>query len=104
VIESLRRVLDRIFGRSRRIETKLDRVLELQERTMNQIDQLIADFDAETTAVAAQLDAIRAELAASKNDAVTPAQLTALDAISARLKALGADPAQPIPPAPPAPV
>lgn len=58
-----------------------------------QIADLTAAFNDETNVLAAKLDA----LIAGGADDVTPEQIAGLQAISDRLKALGADPAQPIP-------
>lgn len=59
----------------------------------DQVKQLAADFDAETTAVAKRIDDLIAKLANS----VDPADVAALQAISDRLKVLGTDPNDPIP-------
>jgi outer membrane murein-binding lipoprotein Lpp len=82
--------------------------------------KLISDFDTETTAVATRLDKIQTDNAAAikalqdqiaAGSPVTAQDLTDLGAgfdamtpISARLKTLGADPAQPIPVDPNPPV
>lgn len=94
--------LRRLFcrGRSARLEQKLDLILQLQGKTMGQLEDLTAAFDAETTAVAARIDKLGADLQAaiSNGQAPKPETLAALAAISDRLKALGTDPANPIPP------
>ncbi len=98
----------------KRLEDKIDRVLKIElalAREMiimsDQINaalaKLAADFDAETNAVAAKLDALAAALASAASP-VDPAVMAQLQAVSDRLKALGADPAAPIPAAPEAPV
>lgn len=66
---------------------------------MGQLEDLVTAFDAETTAVAARLDNLTAELQAAIAAGVAPKPetLAALAAISARLKILGSDPNAPIP-------
>jgi hypothetical protein len=61
----------------------------------DRIKKLIADFDAETNAVAAKLDALKQQV----TDGASADEIVAgLQPISDRLKALGADVANPIPP------
>lgn len=57
------------------------------------IAKLIADFDAETNAISSRIDTLIANAGSSEEI------IAGLEPISARLKALAADPAQPIPPA-----
>lgn len=94
---------------------KVDKITMTVETLKAQQAKLIADFDAETTAVATRLDKIRTEAAASiqalkdqiaAGSPATAADLqslsdgfAAMEPISARLQALGSDPAAPIPPA-----
>lgn len=66
---------------------------------MSQLDDLIAAIDNETNAVAAEVAALRAQLAAAPT--VTQATLDKLSSISTRLQGIAADPANPVP-APPA--
>lgn len=95
-----------------RIENKLDRLLKFEltfakemlimsDQINAALAKLASDFDAETNAVAAKLDALAAALATSvaSQTPVNPAVMAQLQAVSDRLKALGSDPAQPIPPA-----
>ncbi len=91
--------MDRLFGRSRRVEAKLDRILIAQEIIMGQLEDLTSALDAETNAVAAKLDKLSAELASAitTGQAPKPETLAALSAISDRLQSLGADPEAPIP-------
>lgn len=74
-------------------------LFETLEKIMGQLEDLATAFDTETTAVAAQIDKLHAELnaAIAANQAPDPATLAKLQAVSDRLKALGADPANPIP-------
>lgn len=67
---------------------------------MGQLEDLTKALDAETNAVAARIDTLLASLAAAvaAGQAPKPETLAALEAVSARLKSLGADPAAPIPP------
>lgn len=97
--------LRNLFGRSRRIETKLDRLIALQEKTMGQLEDLVTAIDAETNAVAARIDHLGSELASALAAGQAPKAetLAALSTISDRLKSLGADPANPVPPPAPAP-
>jgi hypothetical protein len=96
---SVRAFLVRLFGRGDRLERKIDRILEVQETTMTTIEQLAKDLDAETNAIAAKMDKLSADLADAKaaGQAPAPETIAALEGISARLKALGSDPAAPIP-------
>jgi hypothetical protein len=83
---------------NRKLEEILAQVKSLGVLIMSVADQvkkLAADFDAETNAVAARIDAILAKLA---EGTVDPADVAALEAVSARLKTLGEDPSNPIPP------
>lgn len=67
---------------------------------------VIADLDAATNQAAAEQSKLVAEIAALKSQGLPPtdAQLAQLEAIAARVKSLGADPANPVPPVPaPAP-
>ncbi len=78
------------------------RVDELSKRKptlMINLEELTAALDAETTAVAIRIEALLADLiyAQNNNQAPKPETLAALTAISARLKVLGANPADPIP-------
>ena len=75
--------------------------------TVLSVKQLVSDLDVETNAVAAKVDAQTAAIQALKDQiaaggVVSQADLDAIEAgltpISARLKALGADPTTPIPP------
>lgn len=77
------------------VEQKLDLILE-RLKTMPTLDDIITSFDTETNVISARLDKLMAELTAA-GQAPTPTQLAQLQAISDRLKALGADPANPIP-------
>jgi hypothetical protein len=99
---SMRRFFSRVFGRGARLEAKIDRVLELQELTKMTLEDLVKDFDAETNAIAAKMDKLQGDLAAAHaaGEAPKPETIAALEAISARLKGLAADPAAPIPAAP----
>ncbi len=90
------------LGRWRRIEEKLDRILSNQEIFMSQYTDLVSALDAETTAIAARIDALTASVAAAVAAGQAP-DLTPLQAISDRLKSLGTDPAAPIPAPAPAP-
>lgn len=76
--------------------------LNLREKIMSALDDLTTAIDQETNAVAARIDKLTGELAAAvaAGQAPTAAQIAALQAVSDRLKTLGADPAAPIPPAP----
>lgn len=85
---------------SRRPPTILQRIeagvlkLQRQVRYMDtRITKLINDFNDETNAIAARIDALIA--AGSDADAI----VAGLQPISDRLKALGANPEEPIPPA-----
>lgn len=75
----------------------LVRAVRAQETIMmNQNDQILAfsqRLDTASTAIAAELTALRAKIVGT----VDPATLTALDANIARLEALGVDPANPVP-------
>lgn len=72
---------------------------------MGQLEDLVTALDTETNAVAARIDKLSAELrdALSKGAPPAPATLTALSAISDRLKVLGSDPSNPIPASPATP-
>lgn len=94
----------------RRLET-IEQQIKHQGVLMTDVNQQVLDltaaFDAETTAVAARLDKLVAQAAAdAAADAGTikPETLAALAAVSARLKTLGADPVTPIPAHVPDPV
>lgn len=65
---------------------------------MSQLNDVLTAIDTETTAVAAEVDALRASLA----NVITPDQLAKLASISSRLQGIAADPANPVPAAPPA--
>jgi hypothetical protein len=86
--ERANRKLEDIFAQLKQLGVKIMSVSD-------QIKKLAADFDAETNAVAARIDAILAKLA---EGTVDPADVAALEAVSARLKTLGEDPSNPIPP------
>lgn len=62
----------------------------------DQIQKLIGDFNDETNAIAAKIDALN--LAAGLTP--TPEQISALQGISDRLKQLGSDPSNPVPASP----
>jgi hypothetical protein len=96
---SVRSFFQRLLGRGDRLERKIDRILELQETTNMTLEQLAQDLDTETNAIAAKMDKLSADLAAAKaaGQAPAPETIAALEGISARLKALGSDPAAPIP-------
>ena len=79
--------LDRILAHIRQLGVSMASVSE-------QVKQLAADFDTETNAVAARIDAILAKLA---EGTVDPADVAALQAVSDRLKILGQDSSNPIP-------
>jgi hypothetical protein len=83
-----------------RVDEVIHRLNKLERSIMGlqqDMTQLISDFDAETTAVSARIDALELQVGSP----VTADQVTQLQAISARLKVLGSDPNQPIPPATP---
>lgn len=82
-----------------RLENKIDQLAQRIWHMDGTVQQLITDFDTETTAVAAKIDAL---IAANANT-ISPDQVAQFQAISARLKALGNDPANPIPAPAPAP-
>jgi hypothetical protein len=94
-----------VFSNKRlaRLEDKLDALVKyLHERIpniMGQLDDLITAIDNETNAVAAEVDALKAQLAAAPT--VTQAELDKLTSISTRLQAIAADPANPVPNTPP---
>jgi ABC-type transporter Mla subunit MlaD len=94
-----------MFKRGRRIEQKLDALTRLVQtfykHTMSQLDDLITAIDNETNAVAAEVAALRAQLAAAPT--VTQATLDKLSSISTRLQGIAADPANPVPAPAPAP-
>ncbi len=90
-----------------RIEDKLDRLLKFEivfakemlhmsDQINAALAQLAADFDKETNDIAAKMDGLTAALAAASTP-VDPAIMASLQAVSARLKSLGADASQPIP-------
>lgn len=87
-----------------RIEDLLQQLLEGQDISMSQIDDVITALNTNTNAVAARLDQMIAEIAADKASTVSAAQLASLTAISDHLKTLGSDPAAPVPTPPPAAV
>jgi hypothetical protein len=60
---------------------------------MSKLDDLTKQIDDETNAIAAKIDSLQLKA----GDAVTAEQLAALQAVSDRLKTLGADPANPVP-------
>lgn len=65
------------------------------------LDDLVIAIDNETNAVAAEVSALRAQLAAAPT--VTQATLDKLSSISTRLQGIAADPNNPVPaPTPPA--
>ena len=70
---------------------------------MSALEDLVTALDAETNTLSAKMDKLVAELAAANGQAPKPETLAALQAISDRLKVLGADPAAPIPAPAPAP-
>lgn len=76
-----------------------------EARIMGALEDITNAIDAETNTIAATIDKLRADLAAAqaKGDPPSPETLAHLQAISDRLKLLGADPSNPIPPTPAAP-
>jgi uncharacterized phage infection (PIP) family protein YhgE len=119
-----------MFGWRRRLERKVDLILERLPRIMSALEDVIAQIDSATTAIATALDnegkgisAVASEVAAlhaqlSAAPTVTPAVLSQLSSINSRLssaqatiaaqatqlQSIGADPANPVPtPAPAAP-
>lgn len=78
--------------------------------TKGQFDTLISMFNAETNSLATRLDALKLQLASalangdrSMTAAETQAVFDELTAVSGRLTALAADPANPLPDNPPVP-
>lgn len=78
--------------------------------TKGQFDTLISMFNTETNSLATRLDALKLQLAAalangdrSMTAAETQAVFDELTAVSGRLTALAADPANPLPDNPPVP-
>ncbi len=97
------RFFDRLFfgeRRSRRIERKLDLILERQVILMGKQDDLTAvlnQINDATNKVAAEV----ADLKLKTGDVVTQAQVDLANGIRDRLTAIAADPADPVPaPAP----
>jgi hypothetical protein len=84
-----------------RLEHKIDHLIQRNAAMATQLEDLISAIDAETNAVAAEVDALHAQLAAAQGATVTQADLDRLAAIRDRLKTIGSDPANPVP-APPA--
>lgn len=72
---------------------------------MGALEDITNAIDAETNKIASVVDKLRADLAAAqaKGDPPSAETLAHLQAISDRLKSLGADPSNPVPPAPDAP-
>ncbi len=83
----------------RRVIAKLNRLLELQGISIMTLEELASALDAETTAVAAKIDQLRADLAAAvaAGQAPKPETIAALEAVSERLKGLAVDPQNPVP-------
>lgn len=81
------------FRRRSSIRATLALILQRLDNMGNKFDDLIAAFNDETNVIASRFDSLRAQL----GNTATDAQLAELDAISARLKALGRDPSDPIP-------
>lgn len=95
--------LDRIELLQHRIVRLLESVLHLEHNVMGQLEDLVTALDSETNAVAKKIDELTSALASAvaANQAPKAETLTALGAISDRLKALCADRSAPIPPATP---
>src|SRR5205814_9009796 len=83
------------------LESRLDRITLKMERgmaTAKDFKDLVTLMGAETDTLAARIDSILAKLqAGGMTAAEQDAALADMQAVSDRLKALGADPADPIP-------
>ena len=97
--EALERIADFFFqlqgGNSAERFDRIEALIaELRSSLMSRLDDLTAEIDAATNAVAAKIDALIAA------GGLTPAQEAALVAVRDRLQVLGSDPATPVPPDP----
>lgn len=91
------RILSALAPEYRAIRTELT-VLQQKVTTLmakqEEFDQRMADLDAATNDIAADLQSLRDQMASA---GIPDSVLTALDSRIARLKELGADPADPVP-------
>jgi chromosome segregation ATPase len=96
-----RRHRQRLEAELAELKASVNLLLERSLITMSQLDDLITAIDNETNAVAAEVAALRAQLAAAPT--VTQSTLDKLTSISTRLQGIAADPANPVPAPTPAP-
>jgi hypothetical protein len=77
----------------------LTRLDQLEKKIMERFETVLSEIDTATTEIAAELTALRDQLAAG---GLTPEQeaevLTKLEAAATRLKGIAADPEAPVPP------
>lgn len=81
-----------------KVDALARQLTQLGDTLMARSDEVLAivnDLNVETNALAAKLDALSATVA---NGTIGPAEIAQLQAVSDRLKALAADPANPVPP------
>lgn len=102
--ETKRTLLERIDATTKKILARADPAADIQIIKQEIIvanaalAQLITQFDTETNAISARIDALIAKL----GDSATPEQIAELQSLSDRLTTLGQDPNNPVPaPVPP---